>query len=123
MLLEFNDNEKDKPFETRTYLKSGTELYQHYLKQDKPFEDSRILGKDLTRTRPYCEEYKIDHTTGNNSLYNILYAYAQFDNEIGYCQGMNYFVDMFWQNLKSEEDCFFCLVHLMKVLDWRMCFN
>ena len=35
---------------------------------------------------------------------------------------MNYFVDVFWQNLRSEEDCFFCFVHLMKVLDWRMCF-
>lgn len=36
---------------------------------------------------------------------------------------MNYFVDMFWQNLQSEEDCFYCLVHLMKVQEWRYCFN
>lgn len=81
------------------------------------------MGKDLTRTRPKCDEYKTDWRTGKNSLYNILYAYAQFDLEIGYCQGMNYFVDMFWQNLKNEEDCFYCLVHLMKVQEWRLCFN
>lgn len=42
----------------------------------EPFEDSRILGKDLTRTRPKFEEYKVDPVAGNNPLYNILYAYA-----------------------------------------------
>ena len=58
-----------------------------------------------------------------SSLRRILRAYAALDKECGYCQGMNYFVDMFWQNLQNEEDCFFCLVHLMKVQEWRYCFN
>ena len=34
MLLEFNDNQKEKPFSERTYLKDGLELYKYYLKQD-----------------------------------------------------------------------------------------
>jgi len=96
MLQEFNDDERSKPFAERTYLRSGYELYKYYLSQREPFEDSRILGKDLTRTRPKFEDYKTDPESGNNSLYNVLYAYSQFDLEIGYCQGMNYFVDMFW---------------------------
>lgn len=123
MLQEFNDNQKHKPFHERTYITNGLELYKYYLSLQHPFEDSRILGKDLARTRPKCAEYKIDPSTGKNSLYNVLYAYSQFDLEIGYCQGMNYFVDLFWRNLQSEEDCFYCLVHLMKVQEWRFCFN
>lgn len=54
MLQEFNDNEKMKPFAERTYLKDGLELYKYYLNRKEPFSDSRILGKDLTRTRPKC---------------------------------------------------------------------
>ena len=76
MLQEFNDNQRRKPFKERTYLRNGHDLYNYYLNQKEPFEDSRILGKDLARTRPKLEEYKVDPATGMNSLYNVLYAYA-----------------------------------------------
>ena len=31
-----------------------------------------------------------DSQGGNNKLYNVLKAYANYDNEVGYVQGMNY---------------------------------
>ena len=100
MLMNYNESQFLKEFEEdRVFLKTGQDLYKYYLKQTKEFEDQRVLNKDLNRTRPYCEKYKIDTDTGQNVLYNILYAYAQYDLDIGYCQGMNYFVDLFWQNL------------------------
>ena len=123
MLQEFNDSQKEKPEAERQYISDGKDLYQYYLNQNEEFDDSRILLKDLSRTRPKFEPYKVKTEDGKNPLYNILHAYAQFDLEIGYCQGMNYFVDLFWQHLKNEEESFFCLVHIMKVHDWRQCFN
>ena len=45
--------------------------------------------KDLHRTDTKNKKFEIDYTTGNNSLYNVLYAYAHFDPELGYAQAMN----------------------------------
>ena len=85
--MEFNENQKivqpDK--EKRVFLKTGLELYEYFLAQRETFEDQRVLNKDLERTRPYCQEYKIDRCSGGNHLYNVLFAYAQYDLEIGYC--------------------------------------
>lgn len=52
--------------------------------------ESYNIVKDLHRTLPELEIFKIDYETGNNTLYNVLLAYANYDNEIGYVQGMNY---------------------------------
>ena len=51
-------------------------------------EDSQVtrkITKDLGRTFPGNEEFKIDHTTGQNRLYNVLKAYSSYDPETGYC--------------------------------------
>ena len=42
---------------------------------------------------------------GHKSLFNCLTAYSNFDEEVGYCQGMNFFGGMFLFEL-NEEDAF-----------------
>ena len=36
--------------------------------------------------------WKEDSKCGNNKLFNVLIAYANYDNEVSYVQGMNYIV-------------------------------
>jgi hypothetical protein len=43
------------------------------------------LKKDLHRSDPGNEDWKIKEPIENNSLFNVLNAYANYDPEIGYC--------------------------------------
>ena len=78
-----------------------------------------MIKKDLSRTFPEVEEFKIDTSSGKNRLYNVLKAYAHYDPEVGYCQGMNYVVAMLIKYIKSEEAAFNVLIDLMKRGNWR----
>ena len=44
-----------------------------------------------------------DLNCGNNKLFNVLKAYANYDNEIGYVQGMNYLVALLLFYISDEE--------------------
>lgn len=60
-------------------------------------EDTRIthkIRKDLQRTFPGNEEFKLPLESGKNRLYNVLKAYSAYDPETGYCQGMNFVTAM-----------------------------
>ena len=50
---------------------------------------TKKIAKDLGRTFPGNEEFKSNHDSGKNRLYNVLKAYSAYDPETGYCQGMN----------------------------------
>ena len=54
-----------------------------------------------------------DSACGNNKLYNVLLAYANYDNEVSYVQGMNYIVGMLLFYNQDEEQVFWCLYQLM----------
>jgi len=83
----------------------------------------RIIKIDLKRTCIGNEAFMRPHLEGNNPLYNVVNAYAHYDKEIGYCQGMCFIAALLLQHLKDEEDAFFCLIHVLKVHDWRGCFD
>jgi hypothetical protein len=78
-----------------------------------------MIEKDLPRTFPEIEEFKIDISTGKNRLYNVLKAYAHYDPKVGYCQGMNYVVAMLLKYIEDEELAFNLFTHLMKGANWR----
>jgi hypothetical protein len=44
-----------------------------------------------------------DTQCGNNKLFNVLKAYANYDNEVGYVQGLNYVVGMMSYYVNDEE--------------------
>lgn len=94
---------------------------------------------DLARTDLGNKAYLIDFKTGKNPLYNVLMAYGYFDQEVGYCQGMNiitawilkYYQDKTEKtsslnsyglptNLDyNEVDSWFTLVYVCQEKQWR----
>ena len=51
-----------------------------------------------------------DSQGGNNKLFNVLKAYANYDNEVGYVQGINYIVGLLLVYIQDEEKVFWCLL-------------
>lgn len=67
----------------------------------------------------FNEDYKL----GKNRLYNVLKAYASYDNEIGYAQGVNYLAAILLIYIEDEASVFWCLVHLLYRKNWRMIYD
>ena len=85
-----------------------------------PNEDaSRDIKKDVDRTMNELGLWDEDLFCGNNKLYNVLIAYANYDNEVGYVQGMNYITALLIFYIKDEEQVFWCLYQIMVTHDWR----
>ena len=53
-------------------------------------------------------------------LFNILLAYANYDSQIGYVQGMNYIAAMLLMHIQDEESVFWCIIYLLNRKNWRM---
>lgn len=64
-----------------------------------------------------------DCQSGNNKLYNVLMAYANYDSEVEYTQGLNLIVALFLFFVKEEEQVFWCLFSLMNKLNLRQIFT
>ena len=92
-------------------------VYHYYMKQVNPDTTDKIIH-DLHRTHIGNENFEVDHTTGDNRLYNVLNAMAIFDPEIDYIQGMN-FIAAFILEKMNEENTFYMLVYIMKTLNHR----
>ena len=43
-----------------------------------------MISKDVARTLSDLRLWKEDLDCGNNKLFNVLKAYANYDNEVGY---------------------------------------
>lgn len=46
-------------------------------------------------------------------LFNVLLAYANYDTQIGYVQGLNYIAAMLLMHIQEEENVFWCLVSIL----------
>ena len=44
-----------------------------------------------------------DSEAGNNKLFNVLKAYANYDTEVSYVQGINYIVALMLCHIEDEE--------------------
>lgn len=93
-------------------------LYQKLI-QFKNDETERQISKDIDRTMAELNLWPEDSQCGNNKLFNVLKAYANYDNEVGYVQGMNYIVGLLLFYNPDEEQVFWCLHQLMQKRDWR----
>lgn len=63
--------------------------------------------------------WREDLKAGNNKLFNVLKAYANYDNEVSYVQGLNYVVGMMLYYIEDEEQVFWSLFALMQRKQWR----
>ena len=74
----------DKPEQLFHFYKNMK--FPNEKQEQKLYHDITV---DLKRTDPGNQAYAQDHKSGKNPLYNVLMAYAHFDPEVSYCQGMN----------------------------------
>ncbi|EGR28686.1 hypothetical protein IMG5_170380 [Ichthyophthirius multifiliis] len=99
--------------------------------------DKQIL-KDVPRTYSDFQYFFNEKNEGQTRLYRILKAYAFFDPEVGYVQGMNFIVasllihmnpenekeikDVYIINSSYEENIFWMLVSIMQNKNLRILF-
>lgn len=74
------------------------------------------LAVDSPRTFPGLAEFDAAH---RQSLERVLLAYATFDPELGYCQGMNFIAGVLLLTSGDEEEAFRGLVQLMGAFGLR----
>lgn len=89
---------------------------------ESPVEEYRI-SKDINRTLPELGLFKQDIKSGQNKLYNVLKAYACYDNKLGYVQGMNYLAAMLLINVEDEVLAFWCLFYILFRKNWRKVYD
>lgn len=71
------------------------------------------IAKDLNRTFPKHILFKDKQSLGQEQLFQVLRAYAIFNPEVGYCQGMGFLVALLL-NYMPEEDAFYFLITLLE---------
>lgn len=71
------------------------------LKRDPPKHDD-IIRRDLNRTFPRHEVFRESNGLGQQQLYNVLKAFAIYDEVIGYCQGMAFIVAILLTYMSEE---------------------
>ncbi|CCW70025.1 unnamed protein product [Phytomonas sp. Hart1] len=75
---------------------------------------SDVIERDLGRTFP--TQIMFEDGTKNNGrdiLRNILHAYANYNTQVGYCQGMNFLVATLLLQISDEESTFWAFCALM----------
>lgn len=84
-------------------------LYSHLIAFDFTVFDS-MISKDINRTFP---EHALFTESGHmrGALFNVLRAYALYNPDVGYCQGMGFMAGMLVLYM-NEEDAFFTAVRL-----------
>lgn len=74
----------------------------------------------MQRTDPGNKVFERDIKKGLNPLFNVLLAYANFDPEVNYCQGMNLVASWLLRNLDyNEVDAWYFLVYICIKHQWR----
>jgi hypothetical protein len=112
-------------------MKNGEELFRYYMTKDSGPDIFTELEKDVTRADLGNTDFIITcGLDGKNALFNVLNAYANYDTEILYSQGMNIVVSWILKFMRiydpktksivyDECNSFFVMVHIMEVLEYR----
>ncbi|KAK0410337.1 hypothetical protein QR680_005073 [Steinernema hermaphroditum] len=82
-------------------------------------KDIKQIDLDINRTYRDHVDFRKRYDLKQRSLFNVLTAYAMFNTEIGYCQGMSQIAALFLMYM-DEEDAFWCLHSLMVTKRHRM---
>jgi hypothetical protein len=89
--------------------------YSHACSLPCPPEAASDIEKDLARTFPNHRRFATAH--GQKALGRILRAYASYDPEISYCQGMSFVAGILLMVLEREDEAFGALVLLLHGAD------
>ncbi|KAJ1828346.1 GTPase-activating protein [Coemansia sp. RSA 2599] len=75
-------------------------------------KNEKQIKHDLARTFPRLEYFRDSAGAGQEGLFAVLRAYALYDTEVGYCQGLGFVVGPLLLNMPDEE-AFCVLARLM----------
>lgn len=94
-----------------TAMKDNTirQTYEDLLKKDSIHE--RQIDLDIPRTLGDHIMFKQRYGSGQRALFNVLRAFANYDEEVGYCQGMTNIVATILMYCE-EERAFIVLIHM-----------
>uniref|UniRef100_A0A1I8AF71 Rab-GAP TBC domain-containing protein n=1 Tax=Steinernema glaseri TaxID=37863 RepID=A0A1I8AF71_9BILA len=88
-------------------------MYRDLLKRARLLsKDIKQIDLDINRTYRDHVDFRRRYDLKQRSLFNVLAAYAMFNTEIGYCQGMSQIAALFLMYM-DEEDAFWSLHSLM----------
>ena len=93
IINNINIYSNDINFVINNNIYNANNLYKKFLLKFLDKAKSDLIYRDIKRTYPLQNYDSINKTKKDNdekSLYNILKAFWNIDEEIGYCQGMNY---------------------------------
>ncbi|ALC43878.1 CG7112 [Drosophila busckii] len=71
-----------------------------------------VIQRDIHRTFPAHKCFKESGGSGQDALFKVSKAYAVYDSEVGYCQGLSFIAASLLLHM-PEEDAFCVLVSLM----------
>eukprot|EP01120_Amphizonella_sp_Union-15-10_P014668 TRINITY_DN71_c0_g1_i1.p1 TRINITY_DN71_c0_g1~~TRINITY_DN71_c0_g1_i1.p1 ORF type:complete len:395 (-),score=31.21 TRINITY_DN71_c0_g1_i1:64-1095(-) len=106
--------------EANELIENNRGAYSKYFNIENT-EATKRINFDVPRTFPKHSMFSKEGQ-GRVPLFNILKAYANYDPEIGYCQGMSYIVAVLLMHL-SEELSFWVFVRLMRDYSIRTMFQ
>ena len=96
---------------------NANEIYKKFLLKDLEKNKSDLIYRDIKRTFPFQNYNAINKNKkeiNENSLYNVLKAFWNIDDEIGYCQGMNYIAGFLLINTDfNEKNAFLLLISIL----------
>uniref|UniRef100_A0A914RTH3 Rab-GAP TBC domain-containing protein n=1 Tax=Parascaris equorum TaxID=6256 RepID=A0A914RTH3_PAREQ len=76
--------------------------------------DIKQIDLDINRTYRDHLAFRRRYDLKQQSLFNVLAAYAMYNTEVGYCQGMSQIAALFLMYM-DEEDAFWCLHALLNL--------
>ena len=88
-------------------------MYEKHKKERTDQKTAIQHDKDINRNFRSHKLFWERFGPGQIKLYNILKAYANYNQDLGYTQGIDSIASMLLIYLEDEEDTFWALVHLM----------
>ncbi|XP_057665079.1 rab GTPase-activating protein 1-like isoform X2 [Diorhabda carinulata] len=99
-------------------IDENTNMMENYrLLITKESNCENVIQRDIARTFPAHDFFKEAGGLGQDSLYRVSKAYAVYDSEVGYCQGLSFLAATLLLHM-PEEQAFCILVKLM--YDYRL---
>uniref|UniRef100_A0A182PRB4 Rab-GAP TBC domain-containing protein n=1 Tax=Anopheles epiroticus TaxID=199890 RepID=A0A182PRB4_9DIPT len=94
-------------------VENRTEMFDSYrVLITKETSCESVIQRDINRTFPAHKFFKENGGTGQENLYKVSKAYAVYDTEVGYCQGLSFIAASLLLHM-PEEQAFCVLVALM----------
>ncbi|CAJ0933526.1 unnamed protein product, partial [Mesorhabditis belari] len=87
-------------------------LKTYHLLLVKECSAEQVIMRDIHRTFPAHERFKASGGEGQEALYKISKAYALYDEEVSYCQGLSFLAASLLLHM-PEEQAFCTLVKIM----------